>query len=118
MSTGCYPKLTLEQYKRALECQRIHKETPTSAQLGKEWGISNYTIVNALRKGIKRYDYIMMKERAEKAKQNAIQRSERKEGKAQGVLTEVVREKQSIGNQARQGTKERVSRQMARVQVE
>lgn len=118
MSTGRYPKLTLEQYKQALECRRIHERTPTLSQLEKKWGMSINTLSHMLRRGVKRYDYIMMKERAEKMKQNALQRPEGKESKAQGVLTKVVRQKQSVGNQARQGTKERVSRQMARVQVE
>jgi hypothetical protein len=76
------------------------------------------TLSHMLRRGVKRYDYIIMKERAEKMKENAIQRPEDKESKAQRVLTKVVRQEQSTNNQARKGTKERVPSQMAGVQVE
>lgn len=105
MSTGRYPKLTLEQYKQALECRRIHERTPTLSQLEKKWGMSINTLSHMLRRGVKRYDYIIMKERAEKMKENAIQRPEDKESKAQRVLTKVVRQEQSTNNQARKGTK-------------
>lgn len=97
MGVGYHPKLTLEQYKHAIECKRKRDEIPTMNDLGKQWGVSGSTIVSALRKGIKRYDYIIMRERAAKMKQDALQKSEKAERKAQGVLKKVVREQQGIG---------------------
>lgn len=115
MGIGYYTKLTLEQYKYALECKRKRDEIPTMQDLGRQWGISGFTIVNAVRKGIKRYDYIMARERAAKMKEDALQKSRDKEAKAQGVLKEVVRSQQKVGTQPGKETKARVSKEVARV---
>lgn len=115
MGAGYPTKLTLEQYKHALECKRKRDEIPTMQDLGRQWGISGFTVVNAVRKGIKQYDYIMAKERAAKMKEDALQKSRDKEAKAQGVLKEVVRSQQKVGTQPGQKAKARVSKEVARV---
>jgi hypothetical protein len=118
MGIGYHTKLTLEQYKQAIELKKRIDETPTMQDLGRQWGIAGSTIVNAVRKGIKRYDYIMARERAEKMKQNALQRQRDKEAKAQGVLKEMVRSQQEVGTQPRKETKTRVPKEVVRLQVE
>jgi lambda repressor-like predicted transcriptional regulator len=103
-----YPKITLEQYKRAIECKRIREETPTLGDLEDEWGLTRNTLSGTIRKGIKRYDRVLAFERAAKMKEDALQRSRNKEAKAQGVLKEVVRDQQKTRSQAWQSTQKGV----------
>lgn len=68
--TGKPPKLTAEQYARALEVAKLRasiptkaqlramrESVPTNSQLAREMGVSSQTIKNAMSNGIKRYDY-------------------------------------------------------------
>lgn len=115
---GSYPKITIEQYKYAIECKRIREETPTLGDLEIMWGLTKNTLGDTLRKTIKRYERIMAQERAAKMKEDALQKSRDKEAKAQGVLKEVVRGQQNPSIQTGKATKEKVSRPVARVQVQ
>jgi hypothetical protein len=66
MNQGRKPKLTLEQYKRAIECKRVLAETPRLVDLEAQWGMKHNTLSHIVRQGIKQYDYIIMKENADK----------------------------------------------------
>ena len=99
--------LTRYQYERALECYRIHKDTPTLSQLAREWGVHKGTLISAVGRGIKKYDREIA---------DALQGSSSSQGEASRVLKEVVREEQSFNSQAGQGTKERVQSQVVGVQ--
>lgn len=68
--SGKPPKLSAEQYARALEVAKLRasiptkaqlramrEAIPTNAQLGREMGVSGQTIKNAISIGIKRYEY-------------------------------------------------------------
>ena len=48
--------MTYEQYIEAVRCHKIHKETPTLAQLARKWGLPNSTVTYGVHRGIKRYD--------------------------------------------------------------
>lgn len=61
---GNKPVLTFEQYKIALELQRQRKEIKTFAQLAQEFGINKSTLTNAIIKGVKQYDWRIMRENA------------------------------------------------------
>ena len=71
---GSKPKLTLEQYKeilamkKAKQGQRPKRGTleMTYAKLGGKFGVRPSVIVDAARRGIKRYDYQIWKEEQEK----------------------------------------------------
>ena len=71
---GSKPKLTLEQYKEILamkkdkQGQRPKRGTLelTYAKLGGKFGVRPSVIVDAARRGIKRYDYQIWKEEQEK----------------------------------------------------
>ena len=72
---GSKPKLTLEQYKeilamkKAKQGQRPKRGTLelTYAKLGGKFGVRPSVIVDAARRGIKRYDYQIWKDEQEKA---------------------------------------------------
>ena len=91
-----HPKITMEQYKQAIEYKRLREETPTLGDLEIMWGLTKNTLAGTLRKGIKRYDYILAKERAVKMKENALQKSKDKEKQTPRVLKKVVRGQQTI----------------------
>ena len=57
--------LTFEQYKIALELQRQRKEMKTFTQLAQEFGINKNTLTNAVIKGVKQYDWRIMRENAQ-----------------------------------------------------
>ena len=68
---GSKPKLTLEQYKEILKlkAEKQGKERPkrgtlelTYAKLGGKFGVRPSVIVDAARRGIKRYDYQIWKD--------------------------------------------------------
>lgn len=69
-----YPKITIEQYKQAIECKRVREETPTLGDLEDKWGLTRNTLSGTIRKGIKRYDRVIALERAARMKQDAVQR--------------------------------------------
>lgn len=48
--------LTRYQYELALECHKIHKQTPTLSDLARQWGIPRGTVIAAVNRGIKQYD--------------------------------------------------------------
>jgi len=62
---GNKPKISYEQYKKIVELKKS-KEGPikemTYAFLAKELGLRPSSVVNAARRGIKRYDYRLWKE--------------------------------------------------------
>ena len=62
---GNEPKITLEQYRRILELKK-KKEGPirdmTYVELAKELGLRPSAVINAARRRIKRYDYVLWKE--------------------------------------------------------
>lgn len=62
MAQGLPPKMTYEQYCEAVRCHKIHKETPTLAQLARKWGLPNSTVTYGVHRGIKRYDIRKRKE--------------------------------------------------------
>ena len=72
---GSKPKLTLEQYKEILSMKKAKQgQRPkrgtlemTYAKLGGKFGVRPSVIVDAARRGIKRYDYQIWKEEQEKA---------------------------------------------------
>lgn len=59
---GHTPKMTLEQYREALRCHKIHKETPTLSDLAREWGIPRGTVIDSVNRRIKNYDIQIHKE--------------------------------------------------------
>ena len=71
---GSKPKLTLEQYKEILSMKKAKQgQRPkrgtlemTYAKLGGKFGVRPSVIVDAARRGIKRYDYQIWKEEQEK----------------------------------------------------
>ena len=72
---GSKPKLTLEQYKEILKlkAEKQGKERPkrgtlelTYAKLGGKFGVRSSVIIDAARRGLKRYDYQIWKEEKEK----------------------------------------------------
>lgn len=66
-SPGNKPKMTYEQYKEIVDLKKAKERVSelTYARLGKKFGLRPSTIVNAARKGIKRYDYQIWKEEKE-----------------------------------------------------
>jgi DNA invertase Pin-like site-specific DNA recombinase len=62
---GNKPKISLDQYKQILDLKKS-KQGPikemTYAFLAKKLGLRASTVINAARKGIKRYDYQLWKE--------------------------------------------------------
>lgn len=70
---GSRPKLTLDQYKEILEMKKEKQgRRPkrgtlelTYAKLGGKFGVRSSVIVDAARRGIKRYDYQIWKEEQE-----------------------------------------------------
>ena len=62
---GAKPKITLDQYRKIIELKKS-KQGPvkqmTYAFLAKELGLLPSAVVNAARRGIKRYDYQLWKE--------------------------------------------------------
>lgn len=115
---GSYPKITIEQYKYAIECKRIREETPTLGDLEIMWGLTKNTLGDTLRKTIKRYERIMAQERAAKMKEDALQKSRSSQSKAPAVLKKLVRGQQEVSHQPRKETQTRVSKEVARLQVE
>jgi DNA invertase Pin-like site-specific DNA recombinase len=63
---GTPPAMTYEQYKQIIELKRL-KELGGKhyTVLARELGLRGGTVINAARKGIKRYDYAMWRERQE-----------------------------------------------------
>ena len=61
---GNKPKVTYEQYKKIMELKHSKDRVRemTYAFLAKELGLRPSSVVNAARRGIKRYDYRMWKE--------------------------------------------------------
>lgn len=90
-----HPKITIEQYKQAIECKRLREETPSLGDLENEWGLTKNTLAGTLRNGIKRYDYIIAKERAAKMKEDALQKLKDKKEQAPRVLEKMVRREQT-----------------------
>lgn len=90
-----HPKITIEQYKQAIECKRLREETPSLGDLENEWGLTKNTLAGTLRNGIKRYDYIIAKERAAKMKEDALQKLKDKKEQAPRVLEKMVRGEQT-----------------------
>ena len=72
---GSKPKLTLEQYKEILSMKKAKQgQRPkrgtlemTYAKLGGKFGVRPSVIIDAARRGLKRYDYQIWKEEKEKA---------------------------------------------------
>ena len=72
---GSKPKLTLEQYKEILSMKKAKQgQRPkrgtlemTYAKLGGKFGVRPSVIVDAARRGLKRYDYQIWKDEQEKA---------------------------------------------------
>ena len=72
---GSKPKITLDQYKEILELKNAKGgERPkrgtlelTYARLGGKFGVRPSVIVDAARRGIKRYDYEIWKEQSQSA---------------------------------------------------
>ena len=60
---GNEPLITMEQYKKILELKRLKEigKKPYTA-LAEELGLRGGTVLSAVRKGIKRYDYAIWKE--------------------------------------------------------
>lgn len=56
--------MTYEQYREAVRCHKIHKDTPTLTQLARAWNIAESSVGFAVRRGIKRYDRRMQEEGA------------------------------------------------------
>ena len=71
---GSKPKLTLEQYKEILSMKKAKQgQRPkrgtlemTYAKLGGKFGVRPSVIVDAARRGLKRYDYQIWKDEQEK----------------------------------------------------
>jgi hypothetical protein len=61
---GNKPVLTFEQYKIALELQRQRREMKTFTQLAKEFGVNKGSLTSAVIKGVKQYDWRIMREDA------------------------------------------------------
>ena len=63
-SAGNKPKVTLEQYKKILELKDSKERVKemTYVHLAKELGLRPSTVINAARRRIKRYDYVLAKE--------------------------------------------------------
>lgn len=53
---GHTPKMTLDQYREAVRCHKIHTETPTLSELARRWGLPNSTVTYGVSRGIKQYD--------------------------------------------------------------
>lgn len=53
---GHTPKMSLDQYREALRCHRIHAETPTLSALARQWGIPRGTVIDSVNRGIKGYE--------------------------------------------------------------
>jgi len=73
---GPNPKITFDQYKEILRLkeEKQGKDRPkrgtlelTYAKLGGKFGLRPHTVVNAAKRGIKRYDIRIWKEEKEKA---------------------------------------------------
>lgn len=60
-------KITLEQYKEIMQLKKEKERVSelTYARLGKKLGLRPSTIINAARRGIKKYDYQIWKEEQE-----------------------------------------------------
>lgn len=55
---GRRPSITIEQYARLLEIKALKQVIiPSYSQLAKEWGVSVQNVLDAVSRGIKRYDY-------------------------------------------------------------
>lgn len=75
---GKQPSLSIDQYREVLtlkEARRTYLQDITYAQLARKWGIPVGTVINAARKGVKRYDYAMWKERQDRKYGNAVTNS-------------------------------------------
>ena len=60
---GNEPVMTIEQYKKILELKKIKRLADKSyTELAEEFGVNRSTVLNALHRGIKRYDYALWKE--------------------------------------------------------
>lgn len=60
---GNEPVITMEQYKQILELKKLKKIGKKSyTALAEELGLRGGTVLSAVRKGIKRYDYELWKE--------------------------------------------------------
>jgi DNA-directed RNA polymerase specialized sigma24 family protein len=60
---GTEPSMTLDQYRKIVELKRLKEFGSRSyADLAEELKIRPGTVINAARKGIKRYDYVLWKE--------------------------------------------------------
>ena len=81
---GSKPKLTLEQYKEILamkkekQGQRPKRGTLelTYAKLGGKFGLRPHTIVNAAKRGIKRYDIRIWKEKQKVTQSETLREQE------------------------------------------
>jgi len=64
---GNEPTITFEQYKQILELKRLKEYGKKSyTTLAKELGLRGGTVLSAVRKGIKRYDYALWKQEQER----------------------------------------------------
>lgn len=63
---GPKPVITFEEYKKILEFKKTKEDSKKSySDLAEELGLRVGTLVNAARRGIKRYDYRIMLEEKE-----------------------------------------------------
>lgn len=90
-----HPKITIEQYKQAIECKRIREETPTLGDLEDKWGLTRNTLSGTIRNGIKRYDRVIALERSARMKEDALQRLSRKEKETPRIFKAMVRRPQA-----------------------
>jgi hypothetical protein len=59
------PRLSFEQYKIVLKRKKLAREENERVRykdLVKEWGIRQFVIGTAIRRGIKQYDYVLWKQ--------------------------------------------------------
>lgn len=54
---GHEPSITIEQYARLLEIKAIKQTIPSYSALAREWGVTVHAVLDAVSRGIKRYDY-------------------------------------------------------------
>jgi hypothetical protein len=61
---GRRPTMTLAQYRRIVEVKRIRESAPTDKELARELGLPIYTVANAMRGRVRRFDAAIAAERS------------------------------------------------------
>jgi hypothetical protein len=59
---GRRPSMTIDQYRRIVEVKRIRESAPTDKELARELGLPAYTVANAMRGRVRRFDAMIAEE--------------------------------------------------------